>query len=120
MSNDSSEGKGETAGSGCHRIYGKEGRIVPGGGNEDAARDEEKGRKAAEALQEDGLRVRFHPLDVDDPERIRRLREFDEKGRIRAHRQRCEHDGVLDGDGGRRGGTVSRGGSRHRGLDRDP
>jgi len=76
LSNDSSEGKGETAGSGCHRIYGKEGRIVPGGGNEDAERDEEKGRKAAEALQEDGLRVRFHPLDVDDPESIRRLREF--------------------------------------------
>ena len=38
MSNDSSEGKGETAGSGRHRIYGKEDRIVPGGGNEDAGK----------------------------------------------------------------------------------
>ena len=121
MSNDSSEGKGETALPGCHRIYGKEYRIVPGDGNEDAekegwplgneekiavvtggnrgigyeicrqlarlgvaviltARDEEKGRKAAEVLQEDGLRVRFHTLDVDDPESIRRLREFVERG----------------------------------------
>ena len=47
------------------------------------ARDEEKGRKAAEALQEDGLRVRFHPLDVDDPESIRRVREFVEIRRPR-------------------------------------
>ena len=39
MSNDSSEGKGETAGSGRHRIYGKEDRIVPGGGNEDAEKE---------------------------------------------------------------------------------
>jgi NAD(P)-dependent dehydrogenase (short-subunit alcohol dehydrogenase family) len=121
LSNDSSVGKGETAGPRCHRITGKEDRIVPGGGNADAekegclvgddgkiavvtgrnreigyeicrqlarlgvnviltARDGAKGRKAAEALQEDGLRVRFHPLDVDDPESIRRLREYVERG----------------------------------------
>jgi NAD(P)-dependent dehydrogenase (short-subunit alcohol dehydrogenase family) len=43
------------------------------------ARDEAKGKKAREDLREEGVLVRFHPLDVGDPESIRRFREFMEK-----------------------------------------
>jgi NAD(P)-dependent dehydrogenase (short-subunit alcohol dehydrogenase family) len=43
------------------------------------ARDEAKGKKAREDLQEEGVLVRFHPLDVDDSASIRRFREFVEK-----------------------------------------
>jgi NAD(P)-dependent dehydrogenase (short-subunit alcohol dehydrogenase family) len=43
------------------------------------ARDETKGKKACEELRKEGGRVRFHPLDVDDPASIRRFGEFVEK-----------------------------------------
>jgi NAD(P)-dependent dehydrogenase (short-subunit alcohol dehydrogenase family) len=43
------------------------------------ARDEAKGKKACEQLRKEGVSVRFHPLDVDDPASIHRFREFVEK-----------------------------------------
>jgi len=43
------------------------------------ARDETKGKEACDSLRKEGIRVRFHPLDVDDPGSIRRIREYVEK-----------------------------------------
>ncbi len=43
------------------------------------ARDEAKGTKACEVLRKEGVPARFHPLDVDNPGSIRRLREFVER-----------------------------------------
>jgi NAD(P)-dependent dehydrogenase (short-subunit alcohol dehydrogenase family) len=43
------------------------------------AREEAKGKNAREELRKEGVHVRFHPLDVDDPASIRRFREFVEK-----------------------------------------
>ncbi|MEK6712186.1 MAG: SDR family oxidoreductase [Nitrospinota bacterium] len=41
-----------------------------------AARDPEKGERAAAALKEEGLPVRFHPLDAGDPASIEALAAF--------------------------------------------
>ena len=43
------------------------------------ARNERKGKGACDLLRKEGIRVRFHPLDVDDPESIRRIRRYVEK-----------------------------------------
>ncbi len=43
------------------------------------ARDTEKGRVAAESLQQEGLSVEFHPLDVTNPEQIQELARFVEQ-----------------------------------------
>lgn len=43
------------------------------------ARNETKGKGACDVLRKEGMRARFHPLDVDDPESIRRIREHVEK-----------------------------------------
>ncbi|XP_069886750.1 carbonyl reductase [NADPH] 3 isoform X2 [Dipodomys merriami] len=40
------------------------------------ARDEPRGRAAVQQLQAEGLSPRFHPLDIDDPQSIRALRDF--------------------------------------------
>ncbi|XP_069886747.1 carbonyl reductase [NADPH] 1 [Dipodomys merriami] len=40
------------------------------------ARDEPRGRAAVQQLQAEGLSPRFHPLDIDDPQSIRTLRDF--------------------------------------------
>lgn len=43
------------------------------------ARDEARGTKACETLRKQGVPVRFHPLDVDDPGSVGRIREFVER-----------------------------------------
>ncbi|XP_012882980.1 PREDICTED: carbonyl reductase [NADPH] 1 isoform X1 [Dipodomys ordii] len=40
------------------------------------ARDEPRGRAAVQQLQAEGLSPRFHPLDIDDPQSVRALRDF--------------------------------------------
>uniref|UniRef100_A0A8C5K3D6 Carbonyl reductase (NADPH) n=1 Tax=Jaculus jaculus TaxID=51337 RepID=A0A8C5K3D6_JACJA len=40
------------------------------------ARDEARGRAAVQQLQAEGLSPRFHPLDIDDLQSIRELRDF--------------------------------------------
>ncbi|XP_036304472.1 carbonyl reductase [NADPH] 3 isoform X1 [Pipistrellus kuhlii] len=40
------------------------------------ARDAARGRAAVQQLQAEGLSPRFHPLDIDDPQSIRALRDF--------------------------------------------
>ncbi|XP_047420223.1 carbonyl reductase [NADPH] 1 isoform X1 [Sciurus carolinensis] len=40
------------------------------------ARDEARGRAAVQQLQAEGLSPRFHPLDIDDMQSIRALRDF--------------------------------------------
>ncbi|XP_048202209.1 carbonyl reductase [NADPH] 1 [Perognathus longimembris pacificus] len=40
------------------------------------ARDEARGRAAVQQLQAEGLSPRFHPLDIDDVQSIRALRDF--------------------------------------------
>jgi carbonyl reductase 1 len=44
------------------------------------ARTKTKGKEACDSLQKEGIRVRFHPLDVDDSGSIRSVRETVEKG----------------------------------------
>ena len=40
------------------------------------ARDEVRGQEAVATLQKEGLHPKFHQLDIDDPESIKRLCQF--------------------------------------------